>query len=131
MDKHQLRRLVNEILSEAGPGIEHDRLKHGLTSLAESGGLTGAYQWFHEGSQPDVLRENTQQKHLLVGDAKDSTNEPVDNAETVELIQGYFNRLSDRIQLDAKLRVTSFFEPEFARFEIFRNVLTRSRRGVS
>lgn len=91
MPNDELVKIFARILREAGaPGAEHERLKAELTQWAIGLGYATVYTRFESGSEPDVLRGNKEFHHLFVGDAKDASNETVDNADTLKRLHGYF-----------------------------------------
>jgi hypothetical protein len=83
-------KLIAHILKEAGaPGATHELLQEELTKWAQANGYSKVYQQFQNGARPDVLRATADDLYLFVGDAKDSSNETPDNAETLQRIWTY------------------------------------------
>jgi hypothetical protein len=135
MEKHQLARLVQEILNEARPGQEHERLKRELTTWAGARGYMKVYPQFQDGCTPDVLRTNVSRRFLFVGDAKDATNETADNANTLERISGYFKNFHDllgpELYSGGELAIATNDAQEATRWVGALNVLARQARIVA
>jgi hypothetical protein len=92
MNDDTLEKILTRILVEASrPGPEHERLKDDLRNWAVTQGYEHEYINFTSGANPDVLHGRATPKYLFCGDAKDSSYETVDNAETIKRIRGYFD----------------------------------------
>lgn len=83
-----IRTLRAHFIKTAKPGMEHERLKADLNRWAHSQGFVRDVS-LESGLQPDVMRVTPDETLVFIGDAKDHTNETVDNHATLERIFSY------------------------------------------
>jgi hypothetical protein len=98
----RVRRLIEAALREAA-GPEHERLKADLNEWAAAQGYPEVLRSLPSGRIPDVLRYDSELRHLFVGDAKDADVETTSDSATVQRIAGYvreFGHLLGGTQVD-------------------------------